>query len=161
VPQNPLQNLSDAWIEAERRVDSYLRAIRVIDSARKDMVEAIMERARAHPDELPLVAAMRELHNFLNRQVTQTQGLIPADAMTGSAAWRVAVWRHSNCTECTWRAVPTGALQLSHEGKQFQWRGGAAMPAVQRAVVTPADIRPAPEGLLSRLLGLNEESPES
>ncbi|MEW6446085.1 MAG: hypothetical protein ACOZAQ_09515 [Pseudomonadota bacterium] len=161
MPQNLLQSPSDAWTEAEQRIDRYLRAIRVIDPARREMVEAMMERARAHEDELPLVAAMRELHNFLNRQVTQTQGLIPANAMTGSAAWRVAVWRHSNCTECTWRAVPTGALQLSHEGQQFQWRGGAAMPAVRRAVVTPAEIRPAPEGLLSRLLGLNEESSES
>jgi hypothetical protein len=32
-----------------------------------------------------------------------------------------------------------------------------AMPMVQRAVVAPAQIRPAPEGFLSRLLGLNEE----
>lgn len=158
MPQSLLQDSNSAWTEAEQRIDRYLRAIRVVDSARKDMVDAMMERARAHVDELPLVAAMRELHNFLNRQVTQTQGLIPADTMTGSAAWRVAVWRHSHCTECTWRAVPTGALLLSHEGKQFQWRGGAAMPAVQRAVVTPAEIRPAPEGLLSRLLGLNEEA---
>jgi len=159
VPHALLQDSSTAWTEAERRIDSYLRAIRVLDSARQEMVDAMMERARAHADELPLVAAMRELHNFLNRQVTQTQGLIPADAMTGSAAWRVAVWRHFDCTECTWRAVPTGAMRLSHEGKQFQWRGGAAMPAVRRAVVTPAEIRPAPEGLLSRLLGLNEETP--
>ncbi|TQV63021.1 MAG: hypothetical protein FNT29_08030 [Halothiobacillaceae bacterium] len=158
MPHSLLQDPAAAWAEAEQRVDSYLRAIRVIDAARKGMLDAMMERARAHTDELPLVAAMRELHNFLNHQVTQTQGLIPAKTMTGSAAWRVAVWRHSDCTECTWRAVPTGALLLSHEGKQFQWRGGAAMPAVRRTVVTPAEIRPAPEGLLSRLLGLNEEA---
>ncbi len=138
----------------------YLRALMVPDKVRREMVAAIIERARAHADELPLVAAMREVHALLSRQFAHTQGIIPADQMTGSAAWRVAVWRHSSCAQCTWRAVPWGSLQLSHQGKHFRWPGGAAMPTMQRALLTPAEIRPAPEGLLSRLLGLNEEPGE-
>lgn len=161
MPQPPFQALNHAWAEAEQRVDCYLRAMLVPPKVRQEMVAAILERARAHEDELPLVAAMREVHALLSRQVARTQGVIPADQMTGSAAWRVAVWRHSTCTECTWRAVPWGALQLSHEGKHFRWTGGAAMPEVTRAVVSPAEIRPAPEGLLARLLGLNEDKQES
>jgi len=161
VPHSPFQDLSNAWAEAERRVETYMRAMLVPAAVRQDMVTAIIERARAHADELPLVASMREVHALLSRQVARTQGLIPADQMTGSAAWRVAVWRHSSCAQCTWRAVPWGALQLSHEGKHFRWSNGAAMPEMRRAVVTPAEIRPAPEGLISRLLGLNEEAGES
>jgi hypothetical protein len=161
VPHSPFQDLPSAWAEAERRVETYLRAMLVPAKVRQEMTTAIIERARAHEDELPLVASMREVHALLSRQVARTQGVIPADQMTGSAAWRVAVWRHSTCTECTWRAVPWGALQLSHEGKHFRWTGGAAMPEVRRAVVSPAEIRPAPEGLLSRLLGLNEDTRDS
>ncbi|MEF3194019.1 MAG: hypothetical protein K6346_07385 [Halothiobacillaceae bacterium] len=161
MPHSPLQDPASAWAEAERRVDAYLCAMLVPAKIRQEMVAAIIERARAHGDELPLVASMREVHALLNRQVARTQGVIPADQMTGSAAWRVAVWRHSSCAQCTWRAVPWGALQLSHEGKHFAWPGGGAMPRVQRAVLTPAEIRPAPEGLLSRLLGLNKDAPES
>lgn len=161
MPHSPFQDLPSACAEAERRVETYLRAMLVPAKVRQEMVAAIIERARAHGDELPLVAAMREVHALLNRQVARTQGVIPADPMTGSAAWRVAVWRHSSCAQCTWRAVPWGTLQLSHEGKHFRWTGGGAMPEMRRAVLTPAEIRPAPEGLLSRLLGLNEDPPES
>ncbi len=153
MPQSEAHN---PWTDAEARVETYLRALLVPAQVRQDMVAAIIERARAHGDEHPLTAAMREVQNHLSRQVSRTQGVIPSNPSTGSAAWRVAVWRHSACSQCTWRAVPWGTLRLSHEGQQFSLSGMDAMPMVQRAIVAPAQIRPAPEGLLSRLLGLNE-----
>lgn len=152
----PQSEAHTPWTDAETRVESYLRALLVPAQVRQDMVAAIIERARAHGDEHPLTAAMREVQNHLSRQVSRTQGVIPSNPATGSAAWRVAVWRHSACSQCTWRAVPWGTLRLSHEGQQFSLSGMDAMPMVQRAIVAPAQIRPAPEGLLSRLLGLNE-----
>lgn len=148
-----------AWAEAQQRVETYMRAMLVPAAIRQDMVTAIIERARAHTDEAPLIAAMREVHTHLSRQVTRTQGVIPTTPSTGSAAWRVAVWRHSACSQCTWRAVPWGSLRLSHDGQQFSLSGMDAMPMVQRAVVAPAQIRPTPDGFLARMLGLNAENP--
>lgn len=158
MPMNTPPNPQTLWDDAERRVETYLRAMLVPAAIVKDMVSTIIERARAHTDEPPIAAAMREVQTHLSRQVTRTQGIIPSTPATGSAAWRVAVWRHSACSQCTWRAVPWGSLRLSHEGQQFSLSGMDAMPMVQRAVVAPAQIRPAPEGFLSRLLGLNEEN---
>ncbi|OYY73435.1 MAG: hypothetical protein B7Y40_09435 [Gammaproteobacteria bacterium 28-57-27] len=157
MPMTAPTSSNALWDDAERRVETYLRAMLVPAAIRQEMVSTIIERARAHSDEPPLAAAMREVQTHLSRQVTRTQGIIPSTPATGSAAWRVAVWRHSACSQCTWRAVPWGSLRLSHEGQQFSLSGMDAMPMVQRAVVAPAQIRPAPEGFLSRLLGLNEE----
>ena len=157
MPMNTPPNPQALWDDAKHRVETYLRAMFVPAPIVKDMVNTIIERARAHTDEPPIAAAMREVQIHLSRQVTRTQGVIPSTPATGSAAWRVAVWRHSACSQCTWRAVPWGSLRLSHEGQQFSLSGMDAMPMVQRAVVAPAQIRPAPEGFLSRLLGLNEE----